>query len=686
MIIIQQLLLGIIFLITAVCCFTLPPFYLLKRASLNLKDDLDKYVLYTVFGLAFFTLAAYILSAMHLRFMMYIFPILGIWGAFKFRKKILETKFNINHKSFFLIVLIIGIIGQVAINAPSGYLYENGINFWSSHGHDGVWHLSLMEEMRKNNFPFENPELANVKLQNYHFFVDLLMSEFSRLFYFSNLDVYFRFMPVVFSLLLGLSAFVFVRAWSNNELAGIWSMIFVYFAGSFGYLIYIPTHKSLGGESIFWVSQTQSVLGNPPHAAAFIITTMFLFTFLKYLGSRNRIYFFLSAFLGGVVIEFKVYAGVLLLGGLAVIGIFELFTKRIYENSQTTHLIPINRDYKVWSFLTNRNKTLLLFFTTLTIALIVYLPNSKNSQDFLIWQPWWFIRTMVVATDRLNWMDLELRRQTYIAENNWKRVVQVELTAFFIFLIGNLGMRILGFWTIFKQLRQNIFKDSFNLFFLVITLVSFFIPVFFLQKGVAWNAIQFNQYFLLFFGFLAALAVPYLLAFVKSYFGKLIVSSVIILLSIPTQIGLLWQFYSNPPLSKISNEELEALNFLKSQPEGIVLVPSFNKYERDKYTSPPIPIHAWYDTGYVSAFSSKQTLIADEEQINIMGYDVTNLSKQRSEVFENPNPEIMNKILQNYNVGYIYLVWDQKFAGDETLLNIDQIFKNKDARIYKVRK
>ncbi|MBI2596848.1 hypothetical protein HYW41_01715 [Candidatus Daviesbacteria bacterium] len=661
MIIIQQTFLGLLFLMTSFLSFTLPSIYFLKKFNFDLNDDLDKFVVFSVFGLSVFTLTAYILAALHLRFFMYLFPLFGMWSILKYKKSFFERKFKITQKKFFLSVLIIGIISQVAVNAPSGLLYKDGIYFWSSHGHDGVWHLSLMEQMQKEFFPFQNPELAGAKLQNYHFFVDLLMSEFSRLFYFSNLDIYFRFMPIVFSLLLGLSAFILVRAWSKSELAGIWSMIFVYFAGSFGYLIYIPTHKSLGGESIFWVSQTQSVLGNPPHAAAFIITTAFLFAFLKFLRSRKINFFFLSSFLGGVAIGFKVYAGVLILGGLLIIGIFELLAKRSY-------------------------KTFLLFLTTLLIALAIYLPNSKNSQDFLIWHPWWFIRTMVVASDRLNWLDLELRRQTYLAEGNFKRVVQVELTAFLIFLFGNLGMRFLGFLTIFKQLKEDILDNLFNLFFLLITMASFFIPVLFLQKGVAWNAIQFNQYFLLFFGFLAAITTAWILSINRSKLWSVVISTIIIFLSIPTQLGLLWQFYSNPPLSKISNEELEGLNFLRQQKGNIVLVLPFNKYERDKYKDPPIPIYAWYDTGYVTAFSGKQTLISDEEQVNIMGYDVTRLIEEREEAFQSRDYHKMNNFLQKYKIDYVYLGWDQKTATDSAFLNMEPIFINKDARVFKVKK
>lgn len=652
-----QVILGLVFLVLALLCFTLPGSLILRKFLPDL-DDLEKFTLYSVFGLVVFTLAAYVLAALHLRFLMWIFPIAGLWSLVK-NKDFLAFRPKISHKAFFLLTFIIGIVGMLAVNAPSGFPYKDGIYFWSSHGHDGVWHIALMESMKSSVFPFQNPEFSGVKLQNYHFFVDLLMSEFSRLFHFSSLDTYFRFMPVVFAALLGLASFIFVRSWAKSGKAGIWAMFFTYFAGSFGYLLYVPTHKSLGGESIFWVSQTQSVLGNPPHASAFIIITVFLFLLFKYFINRKKIYFLLCVVLGGAIIEFKVYAGALILGGLFLVGILELLLKRAY-------------------------KTFLLFLSTFFVSLLIYLPNSANSRDFLIWQPWWFIRTMVVATDRLNWLDLELRRQTYIAEYNWKRVIQLETTAFLIFLFGNLGMRFLGFWSYIRKTKD--YTNSFNIFFLLITAVSFLIPVFFLQKGVAWNTIQFNQYFLLFFGFFAAASVTEILLLIKNNTLKIIISMLIIILAVPTQAGLLWQFYSNPPLSKVSYEEIEALNFLKNQSEGMILTAPFNKYERDKYTQPPIPIYAWYDTGYVSAFADKKTLISDEEQVNIMGYNIPKLLDERAEAFGSADYHKMNDFLKNYKIDYIYLVWDQKIATDSSYLNANLIFQNKDAKVLKVRK
>lgn len=662
MLILQQIILGMLFLLITLLCFTLPT-KLLLRKFLPKLDNVEKFTLYSAFGIVVFTLSAYILAALHLRFLMWIFPLTGLFSLVKHRKALLSFRPKIIYKKVFLLTFFIGVFGMVAVNAFSGFSYRDGIYFYSSHGHDGVWHLALMESMKSNVFPFQNPELAGARLQNYHFFVDLLMSELSRLFGFSALDIYFRFMPVIFAVLLGLGSFILVRAWTASEKAGIWAMFFTYFAGSFGYLLYIPTHRSLGGESIFWVSQTQSVLGNPPHAAAFIIVTVFLFCLLKYLSEKKLSYFALCAILGGSLVEFKIYAGVLVLGGLLVIGVLELLIKRSYN-------------------------TFLLFLITAAIALVIYLPNSQNSQDFLIWQPWWYIRTMVVATDRLNWLDLELKRQTYIADHNWKRVLQVESIAFLIFLFGNLGMRFLGFWTIVKQLKQKIWQSSFNIFFLAVTTAAFFIPVLFLQKGVAWNTIQFNQYFLLLFGFLAAISVTDFLSLIKNKLLMFVFLVTIVVLAVPTQLGLLWQFYSNLPLSKISKNEIAALGFLKEQKpaNAVVLTAPFDKYERDKYKNPPIPIYAWYDTGYVSAFSGKKTLISDEEQVTIMSYDVEKILQERKEVFQSADYHKMNDFLKKYKIDYIYLVWGQKIAADSGHLNAELIFENADARIFRVKR
>ena len=655
----SQIFLGTLFLLLTLITLTFPGFLILKKIRFEMDNILEKYVVSTTLGLVIFTLSAYILAGLHLRFVMFMFPILGLLTFWKFRKEIIKGKINISNKTLLFTILVIGIIFQVAVNAPSGISFSEGIYFWSSHGHDGVWHLSLMEQMHNDQFPFQNPEFSSHKLQNYHFFVDLLMSEFSRLYSFSNLDIYFRFMPILFSTLLGLGSFIFVKYWTKSESAGIWALIFTYFAGSFGYLLYIPTHKDLGGESMFWVSQTHSVLGNPPHAAAFIIMVVFLFCLLKFLKSYKLSDFIICTILGGSIIGFKVYGGVLILGGLFLIGLFELIFRRAF-------------------------RTLILFLTTLSLSLLIYLPNSANSQDFLIWQPWWYIRTMVVAPDRLNWIDLELRRQTYIAEGNLKRVIQLEATAFLIFLFGNLGMRFLGFYTLALSLK-NALRNSFNLYLILMCLTSFVFPLLFLQKGVAGNSIQFFQYFLLIFSIFAAVSVSKIMDKIKKNSVKIFLGIVIIILSIPTQIGLIYNFYSNLPLARIDKKELSALNFFKKTPtDTVILTAPFNKNVKSSDLIPPIWL--WSDTSYVTALSGRRTYIADEEQINILGYNLEERIAFQRNIFEENTPEQVKQNLLSRKIDYLYFPKILEPKVDLSEANLKKVFSNSEIEIWQVSK
>jgi len=290
----------------------------------------------------------------------------------------------------------------------------------------------------------------------------------------------------------------------------------------------------------------------------------------------------------------------------------------------------------------------------------IYLPNTVSSENFLVLEPWWYIRTMVVAPERLNWLDLELRRQTYISEHNWKRVASLEILAFLIFFFGNLGMRFFGLFVLVRS--RKYFFNIFGLFFATILLVSFGFPMLFLQKGVAYNTIQFYQFFLLFFGWLAGVGVWQLLE-KRSKAFKVILAIIIIALMVPTQLGLLWQFYSNNALAKVNDIEFNALQFLSehSQPGDVILTAPFNKYQ--SYNGqPPTPISVWSDSSYVSAITSRQTVLSDEEQLTILGYDITKVSDQRKAAFASQQPADLLKFIQDYHVDYLYLAPTQVLA------------------------
>lgn len=647
-----------IFLIAIITCFTIPGLMLISK---NIEYSFwEKITLGTIVGFVAFSLLYYLTLIIHIPLLVFIFIAISILIglktlSFNFHKQKIFPKKQLG---LFLFVYIIGIIGQLAVIAPSGIMQNGNLVFWSSHAHDASWHLALMNEIQKG-MPLQNPDFAGFRLVNYHFFSDLAPAFFNYYFKISALDLYFRFFPIFYSLLLGASAYIIGNKMGGNFLSGIWSMIFVYFVGSFGYIVTFIKDHSVGGESIFWASQIQSSIGNPPQIASLIVVMAILIFLINYLHHPNKRLLTELSLLIGCLVVFKVYAGVVVFSGLGIISIWQFFKDK------------------------SANLAILTLISGLISALL-YLPNTSGSAAFLIWQPWWYIRTMVVADNRLNWLDLELRRQTYLADHNYKRVLQVEFTAFFIFLFGNLGMRVLGFWQYIK-IQFKILTNYYNLFFVTVILVSFTLPLLFLQKGVASNSIQFLQYFLLLMGILGAIEISRIITKIKLFSIKVIVSILILLLAIPTQIGLLYDFYHRPPFTKINADELQALSYLqKNIPQSaIIITPPYNKYLHQQSTIPDI--WAWSDSSYVAAFSNHVVYLADTEQVDIMGYSWGNREKILEDIFTTTDTQRLTRLLISSNANYLYFSESQKPKADLAKTPFTKEYNNQEIEIWKIQ-
>lgn len=658
----------ILFLFLVLICFTLPGVFLIKKAKANLSFW-EETILGTVVGLIFFSLLSYLLLISNLRNLL--LPTIFIFAYLALKQKFKITFTSKKRLLVLAVAFILGVVGQLLIIAPSGVYLNEDLIFWSSHGHDGMWHISLMNEINRG-FPLQNPVFAGERLVNYHFFSDIAPAQFNYYFQLSTLDLYFRFFPLLFSILLGALVYLLATKLAGSFLAGIWAVIFTYFAGSFGYIVTFLQNRTFGGETLFWSSQIQSSSGNPPQIAAFVIVLAFLYLFSIFLkqaneqvlsfGKRvsfgNKYIFALCTLLAGSLAVFKVYGAIVVLASLGIVG-----------------LVQVIKDKKF--------NILILFFLSSLLSALLYLPNSQSSGSFLIWEPWWFIRTMVVAPDRLNWLDLELRRQTYIYESNWKRVIQLEVSAFLIFFFGNLGMRFLGLLYFPKFLKQS--NTSYlHLLITFVIVISFSLPLLFLQKGVASNTIQFLQYYLLLFGMLAALAVYEISKKIKFKLLNLSLALFIILLSIPTQVSLINNFYNRLPFAKIEKEELSALNWLKEESieTSVILTPPYNKYLN--LPSPVPQIWDWSDTSYVSALSSRRIYLEDTEQVDIMGYKLKERADFQEMIFTEANPRLIEQRLKDEKINYLYFPIALKPKADLTKTTLQKVFTNPAVEIWRV--
>lgn len=654
----------IFFLLLSFFIFYLPGRLILGKWAKKLRDS-EIVSLSLTLGIVFFVSLGVIVGVLKLRFLslpiLFFLAIVSIW---RYRLDILSPWKKILTNKIFLLLVLLGILIQGLINFPSGFLYKEGILFWSSQGHDGLWHVALMEEI-KHHFPPGNPLYPGQPMRNYHYASDILMGEFYRILpFFSSLDLYFRFFPVIFSFLIGITTFSFAnRKW--GESVAYWSMFFAYFCGSFGYVYLILKGRfPLGGETTFWASQNNTILGNPPHTIGIILMTSFFLAFYLWLKERKGFWLLIGFFLVFGLSTFKVSTGATVIMGLFGCSLIFFLRERKF-------LFPI---YSVFLALTN--------FLLLKVV-------SPAAESFLLFEPLWFPRTMMVV--RLDSLDWELRRQHYMWVDTWKswlRVIQLETQALLIFIIGNTGMRMIGFWAAIKQLFKR--KENLIDIFLISAMTgSLLVPIFFVQSGITYNLIQFMQIYFHILGFYAALSVVQLLKKINKSYLKIIIAVFIIILAIPTAVGSIFDFYGPGrfPLAKVTNQELEALDWLKdnSDPEDLVLTKPFDGDAKYRYQKQPWPISAWYSTPYVFVFSDRYVFLSGEEQLNITRYDIDKDLSRAKKFFAQEDLVFNRNFLKESKIDFIYLRKDEiDRPVDKEENNIVQIYSNEEVVIYGV--
>lgn len=637
----------------------------------NLKQLQSQEILSISFclGVLFFVFLAVILGVANLRILsLPIIASLSLFGIWKNHKTFFDPWRLLIKEKLLAGLIILAIVTGGFINFPSGYLYKSGLAFWSSQGHDGLWHVASMEAIKKS-IPPENPGFAGENIYNYHYLVDVLMGEFARIFPFlSSLDLYFRLFPILFSFMMSIAAFSFVARWRDSKRVGIWGLIFSQFVGSFGYIVnFGRTGSIFGGETVFWAAQQNTILGNPPHAISHSLLPTFLLSFLLFLKLRTKYLFFITSILGAVLAGFKVSGGFVMLIGLGAAGLSDLiFNKKI-------------------------GTLLLSAVLGLSNFITFKLMTGPGAESFLMFLPWWFIRTMVVS--RLDWIDLENRRQHYLSKGTWHamlRVLSLEMMAFVIFLVGNLGMRVIGFFEILKSLivkRSSFLKEPIEVAVFVTMWTGFLIPIFFVQKGLIYNNIQFMQYFMLLFGFYGAVSLDSLYQKIKNKAFRIILIVVFLVLSIPTVVGNLVEFYGprTSPLSLISLEQLKALDYLKlnTNPEAVILNMPFNQYLKDKFKSQPRPIYAWYDTPYISALSQRSSYLASEHATLLAYPTLKERQENMKKFFEQKDFDWNQDFLKRNNINFIYLNKDElekPFNPEKN--NLKLFYENTEVIIY----
>lgn len=614
------------FLVFSFLFFWMPGWILTRRRMLAIPV-----------GWGLFTLLSFVFGYLHMEWPLWILPVGSLLLWLK-QGRPLPSRERLPLKAV-LLILVCSLSWLMTV-VKSGLMYNFGLGFWGPNGHDGIWHLALIASLQRS-FPPESPLFAGATLNNYHYFFDLLVARSGTLFGLDAADLLFRFFPIITAPLIGILVYQIVRRLTGKNSAAFWATFFVYFGGSWGWLVTYFRTGHLGGESMFWSQQSVSTLLNPPYSISLILFLTGFWLFMDWLESKKwNIWSLLPLIVTwGIVVEFKAYAGVLVMGALGLLALEQLVTKR---NPQT------------------------LFLTVLLglISAAVFLPNNSGSTSLLVFSPFWLISSMIDFQDRLGWYRLSL---TLHSGSVVKEIGALGLgTA--IFLLGNLGTRIIG---IFGFGRGPAFR--FLLYFAGLGLV---LSLLFIQTGTNWNTIQFFYYTLFIASLMAGIGMA------KLRLGKLtyVLCGLLVLLTIPTTYDVSASYLPDRPPTKISPAEVEALNFLKTQDPGTVLDMPFDPYAKNHFKE-PVPIFTYDSTAYIAAYSNHPAFIEDTVNLDILGVDYKGRLNVQRDVFKDRFR--VAELLKQNNISYLYVIKSVGFEEDEGAMGIKKIFENDEVKIFK---
>lgn len=523
------------------------------------------------------------------------------------------------------VLIGLGTLSWSVTMVKSGWVYKYGLGFWGANGHDGIWHLAIIQGLLRGNL--DMPVFSGENVKNYHLGFDALVALLTKLTGIPAINWYFQIVPPLLAFLIGYLTYKWVAQW-KGEVSAWWSVFFVYFGGSWAWV--------LGrGESTFWSQQAISTLINPPFALS-ILVLVSIFILWPSIKRMNSWQFWAVVILFALLPTVKVYAGILAFVGLMVVA---------YRNKLARMLGLISA----------------------ALAFAIFWPINQHATGLLVLQPGWFLETLVNLSDRLYlpriyyWMKSDLAIKKIGGYG----------VALAMFVLGNLGSRVLFVFT-----KPKI--DDFYLFLTTGMILGLVFPMLFLQSGTPWNTIQFFYYTLFFAAVLSGVAVGEFLK-QKTQLVKYVTCVVLVLFTIPTTWKSLPNYLPSRPPAEVSTVELEAINFLKDQKTGVVLTPVYDEVAARKAEShPPRPLYLYTSTAYVAALANKPVYLEDEVNLDITGFDWRTRRKAVELFFADTDIVSAKKFLQDNHISYIYLpdIANVRPKLSETELGMKKLFEN----------
>jgi hypothetical protein len=633
----------ILFILTVVICFYLPGKFLIAKLKLEI-NTLENIFFPVTFGFLFFTFVAYILAWFHCNILL--LPIMLILSILAIRKKLqFKAKHLHVNKISIGIILICAFIFSLSMLITG--IYGDSVTF----RRDDLWHLALINEL-KAHFPPDNPAIAGIPLRGYHFFYDFLVAQVSNVSFISTTSLHFHLFPLFIALLWGFGVYALILRWTGKNSAGLWAVFLTMFGGNFVFLLYLSGLTQFSFEDGLGIVQPAFSLYNPPLSISVVIIIFALFCLHNYLTTYKNRWLMPLALSCGLAPMFKVYGGIVLLSGFSVLVLIEIIKKRF---------APL-----VWFVVTG-----LIFIGTYWIFVW--------GAGYLIYFPFWNRESLLRS---LTWFNWDEKITTYTRLHVIHGLVETTATALAIFLIGNLGTRIIGILLLpilyFKSHKR---PGLFSSLMVTMLIVSIGFPLFFIQSGRVYEIVQMATYYLFFASLFASLGFALFFDLKFSKYLKYLFFVIIFTATIPSVVTTLRGYSDTLKKSEsLSNDYFQAMKFLQLQGNYndtvVELPPKDNNSDLKS-------LQSWYEftDPRIAAFADKRTFYSNE-YIDFPGVPKEQRVALLQKILKSNSTGILEHALKDNNIIYLYSTYELPALNNSRF--IKKVFSNKTTVIYKV--
>lgn len=603
----------------------------------------------TALGIAFMILVAYFCALLQLRSMVPFLLIVMSLIALQ-RRNEWNTKLMANLKGPHLFLLFFVILFSVPV-ITSGWKGDMGYVLRGVNNYDGVWNVALSREL-KEHFPPQHPAIAGELIRGYHYFYNFWVAEISRIAGVNIPSLHFHYIALLLSFLLVYGIYMIGFLLTGRESGAKWTVFFSLAAGSFSFVLPLFLQKNFSLDDAFGITQPLSLLVSPSFTLSLILLIFFILILEAYIFKPNFPLGAALVVIGGVLIGIKIYAAFILLPVLFFYALFRAVKKR-------------------------RLDLLIVCLVILLISFIVFYPTNA-SYGFLIFLPFWPLSQLMQGN--LSFTNWELKRQTLVELRSYLGIAKLYAIAFAVFVLGNLGTRSIGILALIFSKRQ---PSRLMLFIIFASLISFVLPMFYIQPIGVFNMIQVYWYFLVLTGLLAGAGIDKLYK-VISRWAKLLIILAIVALALPSAFEKEYGYIKNA--SYIPKREYDLYENLASQgkySDVVLEIPRLQKYDIEN-------LRAWFFNQWLSppkipAFGAKQLYVGNE----IVQFPYDKLLNRRIDKFallmnsetQEEFVKILRELYQEYSIRYIVSYNPIKWLNNNIA---NSIYRNDYGEIYEL--